>query len=38
MYMYILFVHAGNDYQGRQIMVYVGRLFPASKLDLNKVL
>ena len=27
----------GTDYYGRQIMVYVGRNFPASKFDLSKV-
>ena len=31
------FYKAGRDYMGRQIVVYVGRLFPAPKVDLSKV-
>lgn len=30
------FYRAGVDYLGRQVVVYVGRLFPASKVDLSK--
>lgn len=31
------FYRAGMDYQNRQVVVYVGKLFPATKYDLNKV-
>ena len=31
------FYKAGLDYVGRQIVVFVGKQFPASKLDLSKV-
>lgn len=31
------FYKAGVDYMGRQIVVYVGRQFPAPKVDLSKV-
>ncbi len=31
------FYKAGVDYMGRQIVVYVGRQFSASKFDLSKV-
>jgi len=32
------FYKAGRDYMGRQIVVYVGRLFPAPKVDLSKAI
>ena len=31
------FYRAGKDYQNRQVVVYAGKLFPATKFDLNKV-
>lgn len=33
----IIFSFSGVDYQGCQVVVYVDRLFPATKFDLNKV-
>ena len=33
----LLFFPKGIDYNGRQIIVYVGKHFPASKFDLTKV-
>ena len=32
-----VFYTAGLDYMGRQIVVFVGKQFPASKIDLSKV-
>ena len=31
------FYKAGLDYIGRQVVVFVGRNFPATKVDLSKV-
>jgi hypothetical protein len=31
------FYKAGLDYVGRQVVVFVGRQFPAPKVDLSKV-
>ncbi len=31
------FYKAGLDYVGRQIVVFMGKQFPASKVDLSKV-
>ena len=33
----LLFFPKGIDYNGRQVIVYVGKHFPAPKFDLTKV-
>jgi len=32
------FYKAGNDYLGRPVVVFIGRQFPAPKVDLTKVI